>query len=315
LPASLPAQTGFGPFLLNLSTRYGAGVWLAEPRWDAARPGPLPIAPGERFDAAGLAGRFVIPHPGLPRLWFVGLEGDVDRAMAKAGRPIRYGYVEPPYPPLAAYQTIFSRVSGSAEMPSAARPFTARVLGALRGRGVQIAGIELHTGVSSLEVEAEEVEEQTLYAEPFRVPAETADAVNVARRDSRPVIAVGTTVVRALESAWDKKAVRPMVGFTRRFVHPGRPSQAVDGLITGLHDPLANHLAMLYAIAGRNLVRNGYEEAVREGYLWHEFGDSHLILPGLRAAESHRASRRPACARMQGRMSQKRSGPNAPLML
>ena len=286
LPASLPARAPFGPFRLNLSTRYGAGLWLAEPRRDAARPGPLPIAPGDRFDAAGLAGRTVIPHPGLPRLWFVRLEGDVERAMAGAGRPIRYGYVAPPYPPLAAYQTIFARVPGSAEMPSAARPFTARSIRALRARGVRIAEVELHTGVSSLEVEAEEVEAQPLYAEPFRVPADTADAVNAARREGRRVIAVGTTVMRALDSAWSEGGVRPAAGFTRRFVHPGRPARAVDGLITGLHDPLASHLAMLYAIAGVDLVRGGYAEAVREGYLWHEFGDSHLILPGLPAAGS-----------------------------
>jgi S-adenosylmethionine:tRNA ribosyltransferase-isomerase len=117
-----------------------------------------------------------------------------------------------------------------------------------------------------------------LYAEPFHVPETTAEAVNAARREGRKVVAVGTTVVRALESAWDSERVRPAAGFTRRMIHPGRPVKTVDGLITGLHDPLASHLALLYAVAPRELVRAGYAEAVREGYLWHELGDSHLLL-------------------------------------
>jgi S-adenosylmethionine:tRNA ribosyltransferase-isomerase len=278
LPASLPARGGPGEFLLNLSTRYGPGLWLAEPRWSAARPGPLPLREGERIEVAGLSARLAARFPGLPRLWFVRFDGDVEAAMAAAGAPIRYGYLEPPFPPLDAYQTVFSEVPGSAEMPSAARPFTPRVLAALAARGVRIAPLVLHAGVSSLEVEAEDVESQPMYPEPFRVPAETAAAVEAARAEDRPVIAVGTTVVRALESAWDGGRVRAAAGFTRLLVHPGRPVRTVDGLITGLHDSAASHLAMLFALAEPELVRDAYAEAVREGYLWHEFGDSHLIL-------------------------------------
>ncbi|HSU82315.1 MAG TPA: S-adenosylmethionine:tRNA ribosyltransferase-isomerase [Thermoanaerobaculia bacterium] len=121
-------------------------------------------------------------------------------------------------------------------------------------------------------------------AEPGPLPLEVGDILEIAglpaRREGRPVVAVGTTVVRALESAWDGDRVRAAAGFTRLMIHPGRPVRTVDGLLTGLHDPLASHLALLYAVAPRELVRAGYEEAVREGYLWHEFGDSHLILPG-----------------------------------
>ena len=163
-------------------------------------------------------------------------------------------------------------------MPSAGRPFTARVVDALRSKGIELAPITLHTGVSSHELEADEVEKQALYAEPFEVPQRTAEAVTAARREGRPVIAVGTTVVRALESAWDGERVRAAAGFTRLLIHPGRPVQSVNGLITGLHDPLASHLALLYAVVPKEMVREGYAEAVREGYLWHEFGDSHLLL-------------------------------------
>lgn len=282
LPASLPAwHAGLGPILANVSTRYGGGLYLVELRRSAAEPGPLPVEIGDVFEIAGLSARLVAPHPGLPRLWFVRVEsgiGGMREAMARAGSPIRYGYLEAPYPPIEEYQTLFARDPGSAEMPSAGRPFTARVVDALRAKGVALAGITLHAGVSSHELEAEEVEDQVLYAEPFEVPEATAEAVTAARKEGRPVIAVGTTVVRALESAWQDGSVRPAAGFTRLMIHPGRPVQTVDGLITGLHDPLASHLAMLYAIAPKEMVRAGYAEAVREGYLWHEFGDSHLLL-------------------------------------
>jgi S-adenosylmethionine:tRNA ribosyltransferase-isomerase len=278
LPASLRAGCALGAFMLNLSTRYRERLWLAEPRWSRSLPGPLPISAGEYFEAAGLPGRFVAPYPGLARLWFVGFDGDVETAMAIEGEPIRYGYVEEPLPPLSAYQTIFASVAGSAEMPSAGRPFTQRTIEALRARGVEIASIELHAGVSSLEVELEEVERQPLYPEPFAVSADSAAAVNRARREGRKVVAVGTTAVRALESAWRDGEVRAARGFTRLFIHPRRGIHAADGLVTGLHDPLASHLALLYALAGEERVRSAYAAAVREGYLWHEFGDSHLLL-------------------------------------
>jgi S-adenosylmethionine:tRNA ribosyltransferase-isomerase len=197
--------------------------------------------------------------------------------MARYGQPIRYGYVAESYP-LRAYQTIFAKAPGSVEMPSAAQPFTARSLASLRARGVEIAGLALHTGVSSLEVEVEDVEQHTLYPEPYAVPLATAQAVNRARQSGRRVIAVGTTVVRALESAWDGQQVRPISGFTRLYIHPGRGAHVVDGLLTGLHDPVTSHLAMLYAVASPEIILSGYSEAVKERYLWHEFGDSHLIL-------------------------------------
>ena len=280
LPASLPASGRFGSFILNLSSRYGERLWLCEPRWSAARPGPLPLAAGETFEVAGMSARFVAPYPGLPRLWFVAFDGSVEIAMADEGEPIRYGYVEPPLPPLSAYQTIFAERPGSAEMPSAARPFSRRVLEELAWRNIAIASIELHTGVSSLET-TDGGGEPVLYPEPFIVPAATAAAVNSARRDRRPVIAVGTTVVRALESAWDGYGVRAASGFTRLFVEPQRGVHTIDGLITGFHDPNATHLAMLHAIAGEGRAAEAYDEAMRNEYLWHEFGDSHLILPRI----------------------------------
>ena len=283
LPASLPADTpeGISPgaFTLNLSTNYGAGLWLAEPRYSPGRPGPLAeLWPGLKIQVAGIEASLVAPYPGLPRLWFVHFAGDVVEAMQRAGRPIRYGYLDGAYD-LSYYQTIFANSPGSAEMPSAAYPFTWRLVDRLRGRGIHIASIVLHTGVSSLEVEAEDVERHPLYPEPYCVPESTARVVNQAQAEERRVIAVGTTVVKALESAWDGHQVQASSGFTRLYIHPGQGVFVVDGLITGLHDPVTSHLAMLYTIAGQELIREAYTEAVAEGYRWHEFGDSHLILP------------------------------------
>ena len=284
IPASLPAQGSVGSFILNLSTDYGDGLWLAEPRWSAGQPGPLPLEQGEEIQLPGLTGRLVSRFPGLERLWFVQIRGDLAAALARHGSPIRYGYLDQDFP-LDAYQTVFGRVPGSAEMPSAARPFTHRLVDRLREKGISIKPILLHTGVSSLEVDSEELEDQVMYAEPFLVYEDTARAVNEARANGSRVIAVGTTVVRALESAWHDGGVRASSGFTRLYVHPGRGVRAVDGLLTGFHDPMASHLAMLYSIAGEDAVRSAYKEAVMSRYLWHEFGDINLILPGKPALE------------------------------
>lgn len=284
LPASLPATGPDGECLLNFCTDYGNGLWLTEPRWSTSEPGPLPLSAGEAITAGGLTGRVVTEFPHLPRLVFVRFDGDVRAAMDEHGRPIRYGYVDEAYP-LDAYQTYFAVEPGSVEMPSAARPFTERVVERLRARGVGLAPITLHTGVSSLEVEYDQcelecsgIECNPLYPEPFRVPRVTAQAINRTRRRGGRVIAVGTTVVRSLESAWNGERVRATGGFTRRFVTPESGVNTIDGLLTGLHDPETTHLAMLYAIAGRGLVMAGYEQAIDRDYLWHEFGDTQLLL-------------------------------------
>jgi S-adenosylmethionine:tRNA ribosyltransferase-isomerase len=168
-------------------------------------------------------------------------------------------------------QTIFADRPGSAEMPSAGRPFSRRVLDALHERGVAVAPVVLHTGVSSLE------RGEAPYPERFKVPPATAAAANAAKR----VIAVGTTVVRALETAAEPDGtLRGAAGWTRLVVTPERGVRAVDGLLTGWHDPDASHVLMLEAIVGRDVVERSYAEALAGGYRWHEFGDTHLILPG-----------------------------------
>jgi S-adenosylmethionine:tRNA ribosyltransferase-isomerase len=177
--------------------------------------------------------------------------------------------------PLRDYQTIFATHPGSAEMPSAGRPFTRELVAALVARGIAIAPITLHTGVSSQEAG------ELPYPERFAVPAATARLVNAARGGGGRVIAVGTTVVRALETAaaGGDGTLMPAAGWTRHVVRPATGVRTVDGLLTGWHEPDATHLLMLEAVGGRALVERSYREALRCGYLWHEFGDVHLILP------------------------------------
>jgi len=276
LPASLPVRGDAGEFLLNVSTQYGDAVWLAEPRFGVGSPGPVPLDPAAPLSSGAVQFHPIGPFPGIERLWFFRADGSVPAAMTERGRPIRYGYVDEAYP-LAAYQTVFSRVPGSAEMPSAGRPFSARVLDALRDRGVGVAEVLLHTGVSSLESEAGGAELPPVYPEPFDVPRETAERIRATREARHRVIAVGTTVLRALETAWDGCRVAPRSGFTRLVLGPGRPVRSVDGLVTGFHDPRTSHLALLFGLAGEERVRTAYSEAVERRYLWHEFGDSHLL--------------------------------------
>lgn len=276
LAASLPARGSPGEFLLNLSTRYGPTVWLAEPRWSVARPGPVPLRPAEPIQVGDVEVRAIGPYPGIERLWFFHAPAELTNAMRQRGAPVRYAYLARPHP-LADYQTIFARVPGSSEMPSAGRPFTPRTLDDLAGRGIDVARIVLHTGVSSLELEPGAEGVPPVYPEPFEVPAEAARKIRETRDRCGRVIAVGTTVLRALETATLGGEVVPMAGFTLRVLGPGRPIRSADALVTGLHDPRTSHLSLLFGFGGESPVRAAYAEAVDRRYRWHEFGDSHLL--------------------------------------
>lgn len=274
------------PLELHLSTRLPADLWIVEAR----RPGggaslPFPHASaGETLRLpGGAAATLHVPYaagcradPGAPvRLWIatLGLPGPLDGYLARYGFPIRYGYVRRSWPN-SYYQTVYVTEMGSAEMPSAGRAFTHELITRLVARGVQIAPLILHTGVASLE------DHEPPYEEFYRVPAETARVVNGARAAGRRVIAVGTTVVRALETVADADGiVHPGEGWTRLVITPERGLRVAGGLLTGMHEPRATHLAMLEALAGIEHLKIAYAEALRERYLWHEFGDLHLILP------------------------------------
>jgi S-adenosylmethionine:tRNA ribosyltransferase-isomerase len=281
VPAAVAATGPDGtPLVLHLSTQLPGGLELVE-----LRQGGRPYRLGRVGATIRLAGRasadLMAPYGEGGRLWIAALHLPAGRAgerarltwLARQGRPIRYRHVPGEWP-LSCYQTIFANQAGSAEMPSAARPFTAELVASLVAAGVGVSPLILHTGVSSQE------SHELPYPEWFRVAVTTADRVNDTHRRGGRVIAVGTTVVRALETVVDGRGrVHPGEGWTETVVTPERGVRAVDGLITGWHEPAASHLAMLEAIAGPSLLRTSYQAALADGYLWHEFGDSHLILP------------------------------------
>jgi S-adenosylmethionine:tRNA ribosyltransferase-isomerase len=268
--------------IVHFSTRLDDGSWLVELRPPGRATGPVTDAqPGERIGLpAGAALTLSVPAPPAPRttavrrLWQarVAVEGDVRAYLAAHGRPITYAYLTGSWP-LAMYQTVFARDPGSAEMPSAGRPFSTELVTSLVAGGVLIAPITLHTGVSSLEAGEAPLPER------FRIPVPTAELVSHSRAAGRRIIAVGTTVTRALESgAAPDGTVTAGQGWTELVLGPDRPARVVDGIVTGWHAPGASHLSLLAAVAGPDLVRDAYSEAIRQRYLWHEFGDSCLLL-------------------------------------
>jgi S-adenosylmethionine:tRNA ribosyltransferase-isomerase len=278
IPAAVDAvDAGGDQLVVHLSTELDDGRWVVEPRqragditarWDGAPP-RSPLRIGERATI-----HLEAPYRDSSRLWVARLElpQPVLTWLAVHGRPIRYGYVDRPWP-IDAYRNVYATEPGSAEMPSAGRPFTPEVITRLVAKGVGVAPLVLHTGVASLE------SDELPYPERVRVPAPTAARVNATHQAGGRVVAIGTTVVRGLETAVDDTGfVSPYDGWTDLVITPERGVRAVDGLLTGWHEPEASHLLMLEAVAGRDLLERSYEASLAEGYRWHEFGDVHLIL-------------------------------------
>ncbi|WP_369033732.1 S-adenosylmethionine:tRNA ribosyltransferase-isomerase [Streptomyces adonidis] len=282
LAAAVDGWVGHARVVVHFSTCGDDGRWAVELRDPDGTGTTRARAGGPEGTGVRLPGgvRLVLEEPltaCAARLWWARADGQVPPVLRAHGRPIRYSYTERDQP-LAVYQTVFALPSrdgaGSAEMPSAARPFTARLVAELVSRGVQFAPVRLHTGVASTEAH------EPPYPERFAVPETSARLINAVRAGDGRVVAVGTTAVRAVESAAGPDGVvRAAEGWTDLVVTPERGVRVVDGLLTGLHEPQASHLLMLEAVAGRAAIDRGYEEALRERYLWHEFGDVHLLLP------------------------------------
>ncbi len=277
LPAALPAIRADGTALeLRLSTpaegRDPDRFWIVE-----LRRGDAPFAGarvGERLAlAAGATASILAPYAGV-RLWLARLDlpRPVEEYLGEHGHAIRYGHV-PRRWPLSAHQNVYAVEPGSAEMPSAGRPFTAELITRLVAGGVLVAPVTLHTGVSS------QGRHERPYPERFRVPAQTARLVNAVHGWGGRVIATGTTVVRALETvAQPGGTVAAAEGWTNLIVSPERGLWTVGGLLTGLHESDSSHLDILRALAGEELLAYSYAAALEHSYRWHEFGDSQLIL-------------------------------------
>jgi S-adenosylmethionine:tRNA ribosyltransferase-isomerase len=276
LPAAVDALRDNGnPAPVHVSTPLDDGDWVVEVRrLDAGGP-DVSMRAGERLHLpGGITLTLVGPYPSA-RLWRARVTPKVSaqRYLPEHGRPIGYGYLAGRFP-LRDYQTVYATEPGSAEMASAGRPFTEPLLVRLMAGGVIVAPVVLHAGVSSPELH------EPPSAERFTVPAATARLVDVVRAAGQRVVAVGTTAVRALESAAGPDgAMRAASGWTELVLGPQRPARVVGGLVTGLHAPEASHLLLLEAVAGRPLVEAAYAAAVERRYRWHEFGDSTLFLP------------------------------------
>ena len=279
--------SGKGPVVVHAASHLDGAHWVVEVRTspDAART-VLDLPAGDEDELRGgmqlrLDGSY--PREGSSptrrgnRLWRARVTGPrtLEQYLVRHGRPIAYGYLDRPYP-LADYQTVFATRPGSAEMPSAARPFTTSMVTRLVSGGIGVAVVTLHTGVSSQEAG------EAPQPEWFEVGPMAARLVNATREDGGRVVAVGTTTTRALESAATTDGlVRPGRGWTERVVSRDDPPRIVTGLVTGWHDPQASHLLLVEAVAGQHLTQTAYDAASAAGYLWHEFGDSALLLPGL----------------------------------
>ena len=279
IPAALDATASDGtPLTIHLSSELEDARWTVElrqslggsnQRWS----GPIPWRHLQLRGEASMD--LEEPYGSGDRLWVASLNlGEpVLRWLETHGRPVRYGHVQRHWP-LAMYQNVYATEFGSAEMPSAGRPFTTNIITELVARGVGVAPLLLHTGVASLE------DDEVPYPERVRVPATTAELVNATHRVGHRVIAVGTTVVRALESCATPEGVAVAFdGWTDVVISAERAVQLVDGLVTGWHEPVSSHLMMLEAMIGRDLLADSYNAALVLDYKWHEFGDSHLILP------------------------------------
>lgn len=268
LPAALIATRRDGDLVpFHVSTKIDERLWMVEPRRH--------VVAGETLHLAGGASATMLApaQPERARLWYAAFHLDVPMYayLAQHGMPITYAYIDRTFS-LRDYQTFFAREIGSSEMPSAARPFTKKIVTELRDRGIETATITLHCGVASFEAP------ERPGIERFTVSHHAAERINAARREGHRVVAVGTTVVRALESAATKEGVIASNGWTDLFIDESHEIKTVDALLSGFHAETATHLSMLRAFVDAELLQSAYEEAAERGYLCHEFGDTHLIL-------------------------------------
>jgi len=285
LPASLrgcDCSAAHGPCMeVRLAEHLPDDSWLALLICEQGDPFGCGLRAGMQIEfAKGLAATVLDRDENIPRLWqlrFSSSGTQLVDLIYRLGKPIRYEYVSAPWD-LDYYQTVYAKEPGSAEMPSAGRAFTWKLLLDLKRRGIDSAYIVLHTGLSSY-MDDELDRAHPASEEEYFVSTTTAGKINRARKSGGRVIAVGTTAVRALESAIDESGrVRAQHGYTRLRIDNEHRLKAVDGLLTGLHEPEASHLDLLSAFLPAAQIRAAYEGAVERRYLWHEFGDLNLIL-------------------------------------
>jgi len=285
LPASMrgcDCGAAHGPCMeVRLAEHLPDDSWLALLLCEQGDPFGCGLRAGMQIEfAEGLNAAVLARDANIPRLWklrfsITGIE--LVDLIYRLGKPIRYEYVSAPWD-LDYYQTVYAKEPGSAEMPSAGRAFTWKLLLDLKRRGIESAYIILHTGLSSY-MDDELDRAHPASEEEYFVSRITAEKVNSTRENVGRIIAVGTTVVRALESVADSNGrVGEKQGYTRLKIDGQHCLKVVNGLLTGLHEPEASHLDLLSAFLPAEQIHAAYEEAIARKYLWHEFGDLNLIL-------------------------------------
>lgn len=256
-------------------------------KWHAVLDPDAEVRPGDvlnfgAVDGKALTAAVVTRHPRVYKLWLLMFDlkdASMDEWRNRLGRPIRYHYVPQAWG-LDYYQNVYSQFPGSSEMPSAGRAFTPEILAQLNEQGVGVVRIVLHTGVSNIDIEEEQVEQHSMYEEPYQITDEAAQLINYARERGGRVFAIGTTVVRTLETVADEQGrLAGRRGWTSLYITPGYRFKAVDALVTGLHEAKSTRLVLATAFAGdKDLVLRAYREALARDYRWHEFGDLTLIV-------------------------------------
>lgn len=287
LPSEFTAKDGAGRDVkVRLSSRDPASNGKGD-KWHAVLDPDADLRPGaalhfDAIDGTALTATVVTRHPRVHKLWLLvfDLKGrSMDSWRRGLGKPIRYSYVPQAWG-LDYYQNVYSQFPGSSEMPSAGRAFTPELLQQLNRQGVGVVRIVLHTGVSNIDVEAEDVEQHSMYEEPYQISDEAAQLINHARERGGRVVAIGTTVVRTLETVADAHGrLEGRRGWTSLYITPGYRFKIVDALLTGLHEARSTRLILATAFSGdKELLLRAYRAALQRDYKWHEFGDCSLIL-------------------------------------
>ncbi|KPL58195.1 S-adenosylmethionine:tRNA ribosyltransferase-isomerase [Rossellomorea vietnamensis] len=272
LPASLKGKQGNRNVFLRLSRKRGDNTWDALILGDFHQAGEPINFPG------GVSGHIKGQGSESPLLQVEFNKGGSELMdfIFKYGEPIRYEYTKEPWP-LDYYQNVYGSVPGSVEMASAGRAFTWRLLQALKEKGVGIVFIQLHAGLSYYGNDRWPMPEH--HPEDYQVSSEAVKEIRHAKDRGKRVIAVGTTVVRTLETVMTQYGgLQPAEGVTNLYISRDTPLQIVDGLITGLHEPEASHLDLLKAFMSEDKLRHAYQTALEKNYKWHEFGDMNVIL-------------------------------------
>jgi S-adenosylmethionine:tRNA ribosyltransferase-isomerase len=281
LPAALSATTLQVRMEVRLAERLPDETWLAL-LLDQSEEHKERIASGLLLDfGRDLTATVIQRDERVPKLWRVQFSKtgtELLDSIYRLGQPIRYRYVSAPWS-LNYYQNIYANQPGASEMPSAGRPFSWRLLFQLRRIGVDTASITLHTGLSSYM--DDEIDRQHIASEEeYRIGEMAIAKIRRAQQLGGRIIAVGTTVVRALESMISEQSgkIEACHRYTRLKITDHYRLRLVNGLLTGLHEPEASHLDLLSAFIPVQSLRSAYAEAIDRRYLWHEFGDVNLIL-------------------------------------